>query len=119
MQPESHNLQLLSRRLATPAATINAEGHRTVFVVRNPLDQQVPHPSITQIVDERVAETVECRPGVGDAELGLVLTEPLVVLPPTTYRHKFLPFILILDNATDGQSLLRVAALDDAFRAAG
>ena len=67
-------------------APIDVERRRAVFVLSNPLNQRVLHPWVLQVVNERVPETVECLPGVGDAQLGFIPTEPLrrcvAQLPP-------------------------------------
>ena len=74
------------------AATIDTERDRTVFVARNPFDQRVLHPSIPQVVNERVAETVESLSRVGGALLGLVPTEPIrrcmAQLPPHGFQFR-------------------------------
>lgn len=61
----------LCDRLQRAAAVIDADGHRTVFVSRDPFDERVLHTSIPQVVIESMAEAVECL-------LGLVM--PCLVL---------------------------------------
>lgn len=65
----------LSYRSQRATAAVDAERHCPVLVPIHPLDQRVLHASITQVVNQRVAEAVEGLPGIGDALLRLVATK--------------------------------------------
>lgn len=85
-------VERLRHSLQWAAAAINAECHRNVFVPCYSLDERVLNPGIPKVVNERVAEAMECLSRVGDALLGFVATEPLrwcvAQLPPHGFQFR-------------------------------
>ena len=70
-------LQSLNHSLQRASAPVDAESHCPIFMPSDTLYQRVLHPSVSQVINQRMSEAVERLPSISDAQLRFVPTEPL------------------------------------------